>query len=134
MYLLYHIKTDGSHSSFFTKIKKSGGLDFEREVAYSREINHPKQYVQNLISRDAVKIYDFWIKYSFNIPLVASYQSFCCSKGCYIYVCGKIQMAEAVEKTLLEILKHIGNLDSDTAQEKFDSMRKNLRYQEDIFG
>ena len=43
-------------------------------------------------------------------------------------------MAEAVEKTLLEILKHIGNLDSDTAQQKFDSMRKNLRYQEDIFG
>ena len=43
-------------------------------------------------------------------------------------------MAEAVEKTLLEILKHIGNLDSDTAQGKFDSMRKNLRYQEDIFG
>ena len=55
-------------------------------------------------------------------------------KGCYIYVCGKIQMAEAVEKTLLEILKHIGNLDSETAQEKFDSMRRNLRYQEDIFG
>ena len=43
-------------------------------------------------------------------------------------------MAEAVEKTLLEILKHIGNLDSETAQEKFDSMRRNLRYQEDIFG
>lgn len=56
------------------------------------------------------------------------------SKGCYIYVCGKIQMAEAVENTLLEILKHIGNLDRESALEKIANMRKNLRYQEDIFG
>ena len=62
------------------------------------------------------------------------YKSFISSKGCYIYVCGKIKMAEAVENTMLEILKHIGNMDTETAQEKFDVMKKNLRYQEDIFG
>ena len=56
------------------------------------------------------------------------------SKGCYIYVCGKIQMAEDVKKTLVDILKHIGNMDTDAAQKKFESMRKNLRYQEEIFG
>ena len=39
-----------------------GAIDFEREVAYSREANQPKHYVQNLITRDAVKIYDLWIK------------------------------------------------------------------------
>ena len=43
-------------------------------------------------------------------------------------------MAEAVKKTLLEIMKHIGNLDIEGAQEKLDSMRRNHRYQEDIFG
>ena len=43
-------------------------------------------------------------------------------------------MAEAVENTLLEILRHFGNLDRETALEKFENMRKNLRYQEDIFG
>ena len=43
-------------------------------------------------------------------------------------------MAEAVENTLLEILKHIGNLDRESALEKIANMRKNLRYQEDIFG
>ena len=43
-------------------------------------------------------------------------------------------MAEAVENTLLEILKHIGNLDRESAMEKISNMRKNLRYQEDIFG
>ena len=40
----------------------TGGLDFEREVAYSREPDQPKKYVQNLITRDAIKIYDYWIK------------------------------------------------------------------------
>ena len=50
--------------SFFKRWQCSdvGAIDFEREVAYSRENNHPKQYVQNLITRDAVKIYDMWIK------------------------------------------------------------------------
>ena len=40
-------------------------FEFEREVAYSREPNHPKQYVQNLLTRDAAKIHDLWIKYAF---------------------------------------------------------------------
>ena len=37
-------------------------FDFSKDVAYSRENNYPKQYVQNLIVRDAAKIYDVWIK------------------------------------------------------------------------
>ena len=37
-------------------------MDLQREVAYSREANHHKQYVQNLLSRDAAKIYDYWLK------------------------------------------------------------------------
>ena len=39
-----------------------GAIDFERQVAYSREPGHTKQYVQNLITRDAINIYDIWIK------------------------------------------------------------------------
>ena len=39
-------------------------FEFEREVAYSREPNHPKQYVQNLLTRDAAKIHDLWVKYA----------------------------------------------------------------------
>ena len=38
-------------------------FEFEREVAFSRESNQPKQYVQNLLTRDAAKIYDHWIRY-----------------------------------------------------------------------
>ena len=61
-------------------------------------------------------------------------QSCHCSKGGYIYICGKIRMAEDVENTLLGILRHIGNMDQEAAVEKFADMRKNFRYQEDIFG
>ena len=38
-------------------------FEFEREVAFSREPHQPKQYVQNLVTRDAAKIYDTWIKW-----------------------------------------------------------------------
>jgi len=92
-------------------------LDFEREVALSREPGHPKQYVQNLITRDAAKVYDLWQK-----------------KGGYIYICGKIKMAEEVGNAVLEVLKHLGNMSGETAAETLDQMRKLGRYQEDIFG
>ena len=67
--------------------------------------------------RDADKIYDFWQK-----------------KGGYIYICGKIQMAEEVGQAVLEILKHLGNMDKATAAATLEESRANLRYQEDIFG
>ena len=92
-------------------------MDFEREVALSREPGHPKQYVQNLVKRDAAKIYDLWQK-----------------KGGYIYICGKIQMAEEVGNALIEILTHLGNMDKTTAADTLENMRKLYRYQEDIFG
>ena len=43
-------------------------------------------------------------------------------------------MAEGVEKSLKDVLRHIGNMDSDTVEMTFADMRKNARYQEDIFG
>merc|ERR1712013_359917 len=92
-------------------------MDFEREVALSRESGHPKQYVQNLVKRDAAKIYDLWQE-----------------KGGYIYICGKIQMAEEVGNALIEILTHLGNMDKTTATDTLENMRKLYRYQEDIFG
>ena len=52
----------------------------------------------------------------------------------YIYICGKISMAEGVENALKDVLKHIGMMDAETADKTFDDMRRNSRYQEDIFG
>jgi len=90
---------------------------FTKYVAYSREQNQPKQYVQNLLVRDATRIFDLWIK-----------------QGGYIYVCGKIQMATEVEKTLKNIMKHMGIMTDEQTELTMDSMRKNMRYQEDVFG
>ena len=92
-------------------------LDFEREVAYSKEPWQPKQYVQNLITRDAAHVYELWQK-----------------KGGYIYICGKIKMAEEVGQAVLEILKHLGNMSSETAVETLEQKINLGWYQEDIFG
>ena len=55
-------------------------------------------------------------------------------RGGYIYICGKISMAEGVENALKGVLTHIGNMDAEAVEKTFEDMRKNLRYQEDIFG
>ena len=92
-------------------------LDFERQFAFSRVPGQPKQYVQDLVRRDAAKVFDLWQK-----------------KGGYIYICGKVQMAEEVSKAVLDILKHLGNMDQELAEATLQGMRKLKRYQEDIFG
>ena len=43
-------------------------------------------------------------------------------------------MAEGVKNALKDVLKHIGMMDIETAEKTLDEMRRNLRYQEDIFG
>ena len=111
-------------------------FEFEREVAYSRESNHPKQYVQNLLTRDAAKIYDYWIRFTtFQHLLSAIFIIFLfIRKGGYVYICGKISMAEGVEYALKDVLRHIGMMEPEAVESTFLDMRRNLRYQEDIFG
>ena len=43
-------------------------------------------------------------------------------------------MAEGVKNALKEVLKHIGMMNMETAERTVDEMRRNSRYQEDIFG
>ena len=43
-------------------------------------------------------------------------------------------MAEGVENSLKDVLRHIGNMDTENVDKTFEEMRKNNRYQEDIFG
>ena len=51
-----------------------------------------------------------------------------------MYICGKIAMAEGVETALKDVLRHIGNMDTETVDATLREMRTNKRYQEDIFG
>ena len=43
-------------------------------------------------------------------------------------------MAEGVENALKDVLKHIGMMDTETSEKTFNEMKRNSRYQEDIFG
>ena len=43
-------------------------------------------------------------------------------------------MAEGVETALKDVLRHIGNMDTETVDAALRDMRTNKRYQEDIFG
>ena len=111
-------------------------FEFEREVAFSREPHQPKQYVQNLVTRDAARIYDTWIKWvTENITYIYSQPlNIIGRRGGYVYICGKIAMAEGVETALKDVLRHIGNMDTETVDATLRDMRTNKRYQEDIFG
>ena len=43
-------------------------------------------------------------------------------------------MAEEVSKVILDILKHLGNMDEATAVNTLEDLKRMYRYQEDIFG
>ena len=43
-------------------------------------------------------------------------------------------MAEGVENALKDVLRHIGMMEPEAVESTFLDMRRNLRYQEDIFG
>ena len=97
---------------------KNAEFCFDRHVAYSEASTHsPKQYVQDLLKRDAEKIYQQWIR-----------------EGGNIYVCGKIQMATGVQETLLQILQNIGNMYRCTAEKFFSDLKNSGKYKQDIFG
>ena len=92
---------------------KTAEFSFERHVAYSdHQSCSPKQYVQDLLKRDAKKIFHQWIR-----------------EGGTIYVCGKIQMATGVQETLLQILQNFGNMAKCTA-----GLKNSGKYKQDIFG
>ena len=92
-------------------------IDFERVVAYSREQAEPRQYVQNLVKRDAPRIMNLLLR-----------------KGAHLYICGKVSMANDVRDTLIDVLMLVNDIEKTAAQEKIDSLREQRRYQEDIFG
>ncbi|OTF73908.1 hypothetical protein BLA29_005645 [Euroglyphus maynei] len=83
-------------------------------VAYSRQPNQPKKYVQDIMRLLSRQIYSDLIE----------------RKG-HIYVCGDVSMAQDVNKTLQFILNENGIHDADMT---LLSLKESMRYHEDIFG
>jgi sulfite reductase alpha subunit-like flavoprotein len=94
---------------------KNGSLD-GLYVAFSRQIDQPKTYVQDLLKQHSSALW----------PLLRD--------GAHVYVCGDAKnMAPAVQKTLLDILVHEGGLSVPQAEEQLKAWRTQGRYCEDVW-
>lgn len=85
------------------------------DLAFSRDQEH-KIYVQHKMKEQASVLWE-WIQ-----------------RGAYFYVCGDAQrMAKAVESEFLNMLKTEGHMDMDQAMEYLKNLKKEKRYQKDVY-
>lgn len=91
------------------------GLLTRINTAWSREQNH-KIYVQNKLLQNSADLWS-WIQ-----------------EGAYIYVCGDAsRMASDVEQALIMLTSKHGGMNIEKANEFWDDMRIQHRYQRDIY-
>ena len=93
---------------------KSGVLT-NMSVAFSRDTAQ-KEYVQHRILENAPEIYK-WVE-----------------EGAHIYICGDMKkMAGDVQAAFLKIIENQGVMKKEQAQEYFDNLQKEKRYQLDVY-
>lgn len=91
------------------------GLLTRLELAFSRDQSH-KIYVQHKILENAPEVWQ-WIQ-----------------EGGYLYVCGDAKhMAKDVERALLEVISLQGGMKNDEAESFLKMLRKEGRYQKDVY-
>jgi len=90
------------------------GLLTNIDLAWSRD-QHKKIYVQDILIDKSSELW-YWIK-----------------QGAYIYVCGAINMARDIDKTLLNIVSEYGDMGKEQADEFLSEMRIERRYQLDVY-
>jgi len=96
------------------KYLKSGVLS-RLDVAFSRD-QHEKVYVQHRILENAEEVWN-WIQ-----------------DDAYIYVCGDAtRMAKDVNDALVTVAVQQGNLSQEKAEEFINDLRKEKRYQRDVY-
>jgi cytochrome P450/NADPH-cytochrome P450 reductase len=94
---------------------RNGGLD-GLYVAFSRQPDQPKTYVQDLLRRQAKELWSLL------------------QAGAYVYLCGDARhMAPAVRKTLHGILISEGGYTPEQAEEQIHTWRTQGRYCEDVW-
>ena len=93
---------------------KEGNLT-RLDVAFSRD-QPEKVYVQDVMRQRAEELYE-WL-----------------DKGAYFYVCGDAErMAKDVHEALIEIVSSQGNLSREEAEEFVNQLKKEKRYQRDVY-
>ncbi|RJX72247.1 assimilatory sulfite reductase (NADPH) flavoprotein subunit [Vibrio sinensis] len=96
------------------KYLKSGVLT-QLDVAFSRD-QHEKVYVQHRILEQAATVWE-WIE-----------------QGAHLYICGDAnRMAKDVHEALIEVVEQQGKMSRDDAEEFVSGLRKEKRYQRDVY-
>ncbi len=109
-----HFTTDFLYQAEWLKHKKSGLLT-RLDVAFSRDQSE-KVYVQHRMKRYGKELYQ-WI-----------------AGGAHFYVCGDMKkMAGDVKNAFLDILQIEGNMSREQSQDYLAKLRKEKRYQEDVY-
>ena len=109
-----HFVTDFLYQTEWQGWLKSGVLT-KLDVAFSRD-KEEKVYVQHKMQKHAAELYE-WLE-----------------SGATFYVCGdKDHMAADVHNTLLHIIAQQGNKTEEQAKEYLEDLRKQKRYQRDVY-
>ncbi|CAG9000008.1 MAG: Sulfite reductase [NADPH] flavoprotein alpha-component [Candidatus Celerinatantimonas neptuna] len=91
------------------------GLLTRIDVAFSRDQAH-KIYVQDKLREQAVDVYQ-WLQ-----------------RGAYVYICGDAnRMAKDVHEALVAIVAEQGQMDKKAAESWLKQLRKDKRYQRDVY-
>ncbi|XP_075034619.1 nitric oxide synthase 1 isoform X1 [Mixophyes fleayi] len=97
---------------------KNKGVFKELYTAYSREPTKPKKYVQDVLREQLSDVTFRAMK----------------EQGGHVYICGDVNMAGDVLKSLQQIVKQRGNMTTEEAGAFLSKLRDDNRYHEDIFG
>ncbi|HBX88705.1 MAG TPA: hypothetical protein DEG09_08845 [Marinilabiliaceae bacterium] len=109
-----NFSTDFLYQAEWLKYKKDGVLT-KLDVAFSRD-KEEKCYVQHRMKAHSKELYQ-WI-----------------AEGAHFYVCGDMKkMAPDVKSAFLEILQSEGNMSQQESVDYLARLRKEKRYQEDIY-
>jgi sulfite reductase (NADPH) flavoprotein alpha-component len=109
-----HAATDYLYEDQLKAMHEDGVLT-RLDTAFSRDQAH-KIYVQDRMAEHAADLYD-WLE-----------------RGAYFYVCGDAtRMAKEVEQALLDAIAKGANSTLDYANEYLSTMKKQKRYQRDVY-
>ena len=109
-----HFMTDFLYQTEWQKFIKAGVLT-KMDVAFSRDAEE-KVYVQHRMLEHSKELFS-WLQ-----------------EGAAFYVCGdKNAMAKDVHNTLLQIIENEGGMSSEKAEEYLADMKKQKRYQRDVY-
>jgi sulfite reductase (NADPH) flavoprotein alpha-component len=106
--------TDFLYQDELEKYQKEGVLT-KLDTAFSRDTEQ-KVYVQHKMLENSKELYQ-WLQ-----------------DGAYFYVCGdKEYMAKDVHEALISIIEKEGNMSREEAEEQLAAMKKEKRYQRDVY-